>query len=105
MPRVHTSRRVSGLRPTDYDHEIVLLDHDGAADQGARTPTDEGQILRVTTESQLLPNAQRPAQQSSSRPNDSTDNVDIQERPTEELAREQELPHEALRPSIEIQGI
>jgi hypothetical protein len=60
---------------------------------------------RVTTESQLLSNAQRPAQQNSSSSNASTNDVDVQERPAGELQHEQELPHDALRPSIEIQGI
>lgn len=32
MPRVRTSRRVSGLKETDYDHEISLVDDDGAPD-------------------------------------------------------------------------
>ncbi|CAI4215095.1 unnamed protein product [Parascedosporium putredinis] len=32
MPRVRTSRRVSGLKETDYDHEIALVDDDGAPD-------------------------------------------------------------------------
>ncbi|KAG5779325.1 hypothetical protein H9Q73_007029 [Fusarium xylarioides] len=34
MLRVKSSRRPAGLRPTDYDHEIALVDHDAAA-----TPT------------------------------------------------------------------
>jgi len=59
---------------------------------------------RVTTESQLLPNAQRPAQQNSSSSNASTNDVGVQERPAGELQHEQELPHDALRPSIEIQA-
>jgi len=32
MPRMRTSRRVSGLKETDYDHEIALVDDDGAPD-------------------------------------------------------------------------
>ncbi|KAG4287657.1 hypothetical protein FPRO06_05309 [Fusarium proliferatum] len=34
MLRVKSSRRPAGLKPTDYDHEIALVDHDAAA-----TPT------------------------------------------------------------------
>ncbi|ENH67715.1 Meiotically up-regulated protein 65 protein [Fusarium oxysporum f. sp. cubense race 1] len=31
MLRVKSSRRPAGLKPTDYDHEIALVDHDAAA--------------------------------------------------------------------------
>lgn len=105
MPRVHTSRRVGGLKPTDFDHEIALVDHDGATDRGTVTPREGGDMERITTESQLLPNAQQPGQRSPQRPEaeGSTDGH-IQERPSGELQHEEELPHEALRPSIEIQG-
>lgn len=104
MPKVRSSRRAAGLKPTDYDHEISLVDHDeydGAASSGTATPP-EVDMERINTESQLLSNAQQPGRQTPSLHEHEPDDPQFQERPAEE--ENQELPHDALRPSIEIQS-
>ena len=111
MLRVRTSRRAAGLRPTDYDHEIVLVDHDGSS----RSRTQEAQevdIARVSTESRLLPSVGEADESGADEGRASDQNrseyqeqdMRVQERPAQELEQEQELPHAALRPSIEVQG-
>lgn len=106
MLRVRSSRRAAGLKPADYDHEISLVDHDGAPirrdDGGGNAGFD-----RVSTESRLLPSVgegDQPSSQPSPRIEDSDNDGRIEERPRDELEREEELPHPALRPSIEIQS-
>lgn len=95
MLRVRSSRRAAGLKPADYDHEIDLVDHDG-------TRNGEAPRSQMTAESQLLPPVDEDAQPSPSERTEAS--ARIQERPVDELANEQEIPHEALRPSIEIQA-
>lgn len=107
MLRVRSSRRAAGLKPTDYDHEIVLVDHDGAAGRPRNERGDD--MRRVSTESRLLPSVGEdpegePSPQPSPRPED-PEEARMQERPAEELQHEQELPHAVMRPSIEIQGM
>lgn len=100
MIKVHSSRRAAGLKPTDYDHEIALVDHDGLP---VRTERDQGGS--ISTQSRLLPSAgdeSKPTSRPSSEPGDSE--TRLQERPARELEGEEELPHPALRPSIEVQG-
>ena len=92
---MRSSRRAAGLKPADYDHEIDLVDHDG-------TRNGEAPRSQMTAESQLLPPVDEDAQPSPSERTEAS--ARIQERPVDELANEQEIPHEALRPSIEIQG-
>lgn len=105
MLKVHSSRRAAGMRPTDYDHEISLIDHDGydgAARSGTETPP-EADMERINTESQLLPNAQRPGRQATPPHEDEGDDTRPQERRPQENG---EGPsHDASRPSIEIQSI
>lgn len=104
MLRVRSSRRAAGLKPTDYDHEIVLLDHDGEPIR--RRPQGED-MSRVSTESQLLPSVGEETDDQISRLPSRSENPEeprIQERPEEELQHDEELPP-ALRPSIEIQGM
>jgi len=106
MLKVRSSRRVAGLKPTDYDHEIYLVDHDGAA--ARRRDERAHDMSRVSTESRLLPSVgEEPDGESSSQPSprpEDPEEARIQERPAEELQHEAELPHPALRPSIEIQA-
>ena len=106
MLKVQSSRRAAGLKPTDYDHEISLVDHDGA-----RVRRGDGagnaRFDRVSTESPLLQPVGaegQPSSRSSPRLEESENGAHIQERPTGELERQEELPYPALRPSIEIQG-
>lgn len=103
MLRVRSSRRAAGLKPADYDHEIVLLDHDGAP---ARRRPEGEDMSRVSTESRLLPSVDEETDDQVSRQPTRSENAEesrIQERPEEELQHEEELPP-PLRPSIEIQG-
>lgn len=107
MLKVRSSRRAAGLKPTDYDHEIILVDHDGAA--GRSRHQGENDIRRVSTESRLLPSVGEdpegePSPQPSPRP-EHHEEARMQERPAHELQHEQDLPHSAMRPSIEIQGM
>lgn len=61
---------------------------------------------RINTESQLLPNAQQPGQQSSrTQEGEASGNARLQERPAQENGNGSSLPHDALRPSIEIQSM
>ncbi|KAF9774312.1 hypothetical protein IL306_007674 [Fusarium sp. DS 682] len=72
MLRVKSSRRPAGLKPTDYDHEIALVDHDAAA-----TPTGLLNLEEEHEEEQQQPHhAQNGDQQdrSNKKPNDSHDN-------------------------------
>lgn len=106
MLKVRSSRRAAGLKPADYDHEISLVDHDGTRGLSARN-AGEGDMERVSTESRLLPAVAEQdglSPQQSPRTDYSAEEGRLQERPAEELRHEQELPHPALRPSIEIQG-
>ncbi|SPN97331.1 uncharacterized protein DNG_00845 [Cephalotrichum gorgonifer] len=59
MPKLHTSRRVSVLKESDYDHEIDLIDHDtppaspqsvsrgGSIDSSTKSPRPSGEVGRV----------------------------------------------------------
>lgn len=112
MLKVHSSRRVAGLKPTDYDHEISLVnqdeDYDGAARSGIETPP-EVDMERINTESQLLANAQQPGRQASPRrenghngddDDENNDDTRVQGRPSAQNGRGS---HRDLRPSIEVQ--
>lgn len=106
MLRVRSSRRAAGLKPGDYDHEIGLVDHDGALAQRDDGAGDSG-FDRVATESPLLPLVEaedQPSSVPSPRPEESDTDAHIQDCPTDELERQEELPQPALRPSVEIQG-
>ncbi|KAL6857711.1 hypothetical protein ACO1O0_005153 [Amphichorda felina] len=106
MLRVQSSRRAAGLKPTDYDHEISLVDHDGALVRGG-DGVGNARFDRASTESPLLQPVGvegQPSSRSSPRPEESENGAHIQERPTGELECQEELPYPALRPSIEIQA-
>jgi hypothetical protein len=53
MPKIRTSRRVTGLKDSDYDHEISLVDHDTAASPRPLS-TETTDIVRTSTGSALL---------------------------------------------------
>lgn len=104
MLKVTRSRRVAGLKPSDYDHEIATVDHEGLSPSPSPDPESTANFSRVSTTARLLRDDEgEQGESSTAAPRD--DNVQIQERPAEELRHEQELPHEALRPSIEVQGM
>lgn len=51
--KVRSSRRVIGLKPSDYDHEISLVNHDGPAPI-PRQGNLEPQLSQTGTSSELL---------------------------------------------------
>jgi hypothetical protein len=117
MLRVTSSRRAAGLKPSDYDHEIVTLDNEASR---PKPPTaSPGDASRVSTRSQLIPHDEND-EQSTSPPSHNHDRGDssslssansgpdapesrVQERPLHEGQSNEDLPHNVLRPSIEIQ--
>lgn len=54
MLRVKSSRRPSGLKPDDYDHEIALVDHDAAATPTGSVTPEPNAMTRYSTTSRLL---------------------------------------------------
>lgn len=103
MKKVKSKRRAGSLRPKDYDHEIDLVDHD-ASGQGSGM----ADVSRSSTNAELLQH--RPSQSEYGDEADAGDGrqetdsrARIQERPVAESQHEADLPHDALRPSIEIQ--
>lgn len=107
MLRVRT-HRVATLRPKDYDHEIDLVDRDGTSSYAAPTP-EMTDMSRMSTTAELLQNQHGsetddgPAPPESPQGGRDLDGTPTRERPPEDLQHERELPHDALRPSIEIQ--
>ncbi|KAG5952966.1 hypothetical protein E4U53_007356 [Claviceps sorghi] len=60
MVKVRSSRRVAGLKPIDFDHEIDLVNHDGAEPtehDSASTPPSAADTRRGSTTSPLLSSA------------------------------------------------
>ncbi|CAG9992618.1 unnamed protein product [Clonostachys byssicola] len=98
MLRVTSSRRAAGLKPGDFDHNIDLVDHDNKTDSPAGLSAGEPAIERASTESRLLRSEDGATQ------GDNSDSPRVEERPVEELQAEQELPQNAVRPSIEVQA-
>lgn len=52
--KVRSSRRSQGLKPSDYDHEIVLVNDDDAPSSASQDPAFQAQISRTGTVSRLL---------------------------------------------------
>ncbi|KAF4335606.1 hypothetical protein FBEOM_10522 [Fusarium beomiforme] len=72
MLRVKSSRRPAGLKPTDYDHEIALVDHDAAG-----TPTGLLNLEEEHEEQQQQPHDSQNGghqAQSNKKPNDAHTN-------------------------------
>ncbi|PKS07539.1 hypothetical protein jhhlp_006143 [Lomentospora prolificans] len=75
MPRMRTSRRVSGLKETDYDHEINLVDGDDAANglvtsdskqsMGNAASSNDGELSSRATKQNPLPSTSGPSSQTS----------------------------------------
>jgi hypothetical protein len=131
MLRVKSSRRPSGLKPDDYDHEIALVDHDAAATPTGSVTPEPNAMTRYSTTSRLLDldeeeegeegqedqnrNGQNRDQQDRSnkqpdttQPNghdDSHTEGESETRPSSNRVENgQELPPPQMRPSIEVQG-
>jgi len=123
MVRARSSRRVPGLRPSDYDHEIGLVNHDEAelvqgqssdeATRGASTSSQLASLTEPTEQEQGLRARERAGSTSAEPQPSSGDEPTLAEEqlqrdrslPQEELQHEARLPHPALRPSIEVQGM
>ncbi|KAH7325905.1 hypothetical protein B0I35DRAFT_121682 [Stachybotrys elegans] len=58
MLKVHSSRRVAGLKPGDYDHEISLVDHDSPVSPSDTNNSQSPIVTRTDTASRLLPPTQ-----------------------------------------------
>lgn len=54
MLRVKTSRRKARLKPTDYDHEIDLVDRDAAKTPSETVTPEPNVMVRHSTNSRLL---------------------------------------------------
>jgi hypothetical protein len=126
MLRVKSSRRPAVLKPTDYDHEIALVDHDAAATPTGSVTPEPNDITRYSTTSRLLGveeereesqeqdcNGQNGEHQDNSnkKPDNApanghddshTENGNEVHPPSNHVEGEQGLPPQA-RPSIEIQ--
>lgn len=110
MLRVSSSRRAAGLKPTDYDHEISLVDHDAARTPPLGPPTPEPtQMVRSTTTTRLLDlDEEDQEQEDETSPN--SDDTQVQDgdraQPTKTQAQNGEGQSSPVpRPSIEVQGM
>ncbi|KAF4996571.1 hypothetical protein FGRMN_4412 [Fusarium graminum] len=133
MLRVKSSRRPTGLKPNDYDHEIALVDHDAAATPTGSVTPEPNNMTRYSTTSRLLGldeeeegeeegggsrnqsrNGQSGDQQNRSnhKPDDTypnghddshTQGETETQPPSNHTANEQDLPPPQTRPSIEVQ--
>ncbi|OLN85905.1 Meiotically up-regulated gene 65 protein [Colletotrichum chlorophyti] len=57
MPSFRSSRRVTGLKDSDYDHEISLVNHEDRA--ASTSPEATGDSIRASTGSQVLQDEDR----------------------------------------------
>ncbi|KFA73818.1 hypothetical protein S40288_07853 [Stachybotrys chartarum IBT 40288] len=109
MIKVHSSRRATGLKPGDYDHEIDLVDRDGSASlrNDSIEPSD---ISRTDTASRLIPPCSQNGESSppTPRPNSAADprpngnNEDTQNRSGQGSRQSNNVPQSALWSSIEV---
>ncbi|RGP62251.1 meiotically up-regulated 65 [Fusarium longipes] len=111
MLKVKSLRRPAGLKPTDYDHEIALVDHDAAATPTGLLGTEEEENQENQEQNR---NGQNGEQQDNSNKkpdgisangHDDSHTEDGNEThpPSNHADGEQDLPPQA-RPSIEVQG-
>lgn len=122
MLRVQSSRRAAGLQPSDYDHEIALVDDD--AQQSPRpVSSNEGGVLTASTSTNLLSPTEEEHPEERQNGNGSRhqsqqdigngpfdDDADDNSRPSlQPSVGAPEIDHESSehlsRPSIEIQGM
>ncbi|KAG5999615.1 hypothetical protein E4U54_001755 [Claviceps lovelessii] len=131
MVKVRSSRRVAGLKPIDYDHEIDLVNHDGAEHDSASTSQSAADTGPASTTSPLLSSVaqteqdqgqQQEQQQQQQQTSSSQDSRHGQHASPEQspdpdaarhaavprqqeacLASQDPLPHPAMQPSIQVQ--
>ncbi|CAM1500789.1 Fc.00g099510.m01.CDS01 [Cosmosporella sp. VM-42] len=104
MLRVTSSRRAAGLKPTDYDHEISLVDHDAARTPPEAMTPEPVDITRSSTMSRLLPPNREDQQRTSSPRLEDGQTEDEQDAPSEQDRENGEQVHPPMvRPSIEVQ--
>ena len=119
MLKVRSHRPVTGLKPVDYDHEIGLVNHE--EEQSPPTPlSSDADPRRTSTTSRLISLAETEQEDAGDRgPEGSAsgelETSGIESRPPngeqqldrlpEELDYEANLPHPAMQPSIEVQGM
>lgn len=110
MLKVTRSRRVAGLKPTDYDHEIDLIDHDAARTPPIPMTPEATEMVRSSTTSRLLNTSDQEGDGvPTSGQDDTAANTDQEEaqEPSSPSGNQQngnDLPQPVMRPSIEIQG-
>ncbi|KAF5026318.1 hypothetical protein F66182_1582 [Fusarium sp. NRRL 66182] len=125
MLRVKSSRRPAGLKPTDYDHEIALVDHDSAATPTRSITPEPNSIARFSTTSRLLGLEEEEEQdynyagqngdqlnRQNKKPDDAqgathddshTEDGNETQPSSSCVENRQDLPHPMTRPSIEVQ--
>lgn len=117
MVKVRSSRRVAGLKPNDYDHEIGLVNDERVENIPDSATQSAADTRRASTASPLVSSAEESEQSQrqasgSSDPQENTNPCHGQDdapRPALSrqetcLASQDPLPHPAMQPSIEVQG-
>lgn len=118
MVKVRSSRRVAGLKPGDYDHEIGLVNHDGVDDDSHTVLTSDADTHRGSTTSRLISLAGDSGQEdeatraegsqaNKNRIHDQQNSVvvvDVSEESDNRLRPEDSLPQPSTQPSIEVHG-
>lgn len=118
MVKVRSSRRAASLKPTDYDHEIGLVNHDEAENDSRSTLTESAVgTRRASTISRLVSlvgdgerddaaQAEGSGTQDESVPQAQQNGTiaDVSEQDENQLQPEESLPHPSMQPSIEVQG-
>ncbi|KAH0593072.1 hypothetical protein MHUMG1_09073 [Metarhizium humberi] len=116
MVKVRSSRRVAGLKPGDYDHEIGLVNHDGVDDDSHTVLTSDVDTRRGSTTSRLISLAgdsgqedeatrAQGSQANKNRIHDQQNSVvvvDVSEESDNRLRPEDSLPQPSTQPSIEV---
>lgn len=107
MLRVTSSRRAAGLKPTDYDHEISLEDHDAVRTPPEPQTPEACDMTRSSTRSRLLsPNGDDQRRTPSPAPREDEEQTqDGQETLNGRVREDGEPPsNTTARPSIAVQG-
>jgi len=116
MVKVRSSRRVAGLKLTDYDHEIGLVNHDEvdgdsntvlSSAAGTRSGSTTSRLVSLVGDSEVEVEAQ--AEGTGTNENDAIErpngnNADGSQEDQNSLQPEDTLPHSSMQPSIEVQA-